>query len=173
MKCRNSIKLAVAMALPSLGHLPPARAQTIQIAHESAVLSDCQDLMNKIRQQYGRAPICMKVTDPGGQSLTNLSGLVGLSDDMTNFWYEMRITTNIADPTSYRYSESDLDNVVAMIQYSHRGLTVEQVNQKVTGNACAETISRIKAAHATGALSESQYQLALKDAQRTIKGCSQ
>jgi hypothetical protein len=177
MKHRNrgaSIILAALLAIPLFGRIDPADAQgAIQLSHESAVLSDCQDLMNRIRQQYGRAPVCLKVTVPGGQSLTELSGLVSLSDDMTNPWYEMRITTDPVDPTRYRYDTSDINNVITMIQYSRRGLTDEQVSQVVTSKACSETESKLKAERDAGALTEQQYQLAISDVRKTIKGCTQ
>lgn len=173
MKRQNSIMLAVVLGLWLFGWAISATAQKIQRSRESVLLSNCNDLMTKIRRQYGRAPMCLRVVGPGGQSLTSLNGSVGLSDDMVNFWYVMRISTDAVDPTLYRYSESDLNNVLIMVQYSHRGLTEEDLGRVVASNACAKAISSLKTQRGMGVLTEQEYQLAVSDYKKTVGGCSQ
>ncbi|MFM0399668.1 hypothetical protein PQR37_10395 [Paraburkholderia nemoris] len=162
-----------APALLIFGWNDPASGQeTARVSHEAIILSDCQNLMNNIRQRYGRAPLCLKVINPGGPSATELDGIVGLADDMTNPWYEMRFTTEVGDPTVYHYAQSDLNNVIMLIQHSHHGLTEEQMDQVVTGSACGQVESRLKAARNAGTLTEREYQMGLSDVRKTIKGCT-
>ncbi|ORC46133.1 hypothetical protein B2G74_27565 [Burkholderia sp. A27] len=165
--------LAAALALLLFGWFDSASAQkTNRFSHGATVLSDCQDMMRKIRQQYGRAPLCSEIKGPGGQSLTELDGLVGLTDDMKNSWYQMRIATDPLDPTRYHYNASDLNNVIVMIRYSHRGLTDEQMGRALTNNACTETKGKLKALRDAGTLTERQYQSALSDFPETVSGCA-
>jgi hypothetical protein len=164
--------LAAALTLVIFGWLDSAKAQqTIQLSHVAAVLSDCQDLMHKIRQRYGRAPVCLEIK-AGSQSITDLNGLVGLTDDMTNVWYQLQITTDVVDPTLYHYNASDINNVITMVQYSERGLTADQMNRVLTSNACRDTENRFKAMREEGGFTEQQYQSALSDLHKTVKGCA-
>ena len=158
----RAVMWPVAQALLLFGWNGPASGQeTVHVSHEAVVLSDCRDLMNKIRQQYGRAPLCLKVINPGGPSATELNGIVGLADHLTNPWYEMRLTPEAVDPTLYHYLKDDLNNVTMLIQYSHHGLTEEQMDQVVTGSVCERFKSRLKGARNAGTLTEREYQMGL------------
>ncbi|WP_197423872.1 hypothetical protein [Burkholderia seminalis] len=165
--------LAAALALLIFAWHGPASAQaTGHLSHTATILSDCQDLMHKLRQRYGRAPMCMEIKGIGGQSLTDLSGVVGLTDDMQKFWYQMPITVDAADQTRYRYNENDIGNVIAMIQYSNRGLTDKEVDRLVINDSCSQVDGRLKAMRETGKLTEKQYLSALADYHKTARGCT-
>ncbi|MPV65850.1 hypothetical protein [Burkholderia sp. BE17] len=175
---RNLLATALAASLAAFtlslfGWQSQASAQTtIHLSHTATILSDCQDLMRKLRERYGRAPLCMEVKGLGGRSLTELSGIVGLSDDMQQVWYQMPLTVDAIDRTQYRYNENDLRNVAAMIQYSNRGLTDSEMGRVVIKATCTQFDSRLKAMRETGKLTEKQYLSALADYHKSAADCT-
>lgn len=91
---------------------------------EGPVYEACHDLMLKLMDRYGRAPVCNPFLDGNGNSTSEMVGAIGLTDDGVNNWMVIRIQAN-AGSDSYRYNPQEINQVAYMIQSQGRGLTVK------------------------------------------------
>lgn len=95
-----------------------------QTAFASDNLDYCRDLMVQVRNTFGKSPFCVPVIDKNGTNMTEISGLVGMSDDMdpNHAYFFMSIIPGQLKG-NYSYSEVELNSLIALIQYQGRGVT--------------------------------------------------
>lgn len=90
-------------------------------------LDYCRDLMNQVRETYGKAPLCVPVSDKNGKDVTAISGLVGLSDDMTpsHSYFYMTIRPDQLNG-QYSYSQDELRQLITLVLMENKGVTKNQ-----------------------------------------------
>lgn len=76
----------------------------------------CNDLMSKVKDTNGTAPKCVPVIKKG-MNLTEASGLVGLSSDLSSrhIFYYMTITPGQLNG-QYSYIKNELDNLIRLMR---------------------------------------------------------
>jgi hypothetical protein len=82
----------------------------------------CQDLMVKVRNSYGKAPLCVPILKDSN-NLTQTSGLVGLSDNQTPagiYFYMTIIPGQVLG--EYSYNENELHTLISLIKMQNKGV---------------------------------------------------
>jgi hypothetical protein len=113
----------------------------------------CRDLMNELMDQYGRAPVCRSFLDANGNSISEIAGQIGLSDDGVSNWMVLTIHAD-AGSTRYRYNPDQINQVAYMIQSQGRGLTYK--GQALYGMYGAER--GLQQQYASGAITADIYE---------------
>ncbi|MGF6768751.1 hypothetical protein P3T18_001221 [Paraburkholderia sp. GAS199] len=107
----------------------PVLPQTVEAPHHPRVYGPvyraCSDLMSRLRQEYGRAPVCAPFLDGNGNSTTEMTGAIGLSDHVGQNWMVLQIRTD-AGSDYYSYDHNTLLVVQQMIQTQGRGPTTKE-----------------------------------------------
>jgi hypothetical protein len=106
-----------------------AMAQTVEAPHhprtDGPVYRACADLMNRLRNEYGKAPVCLPFLDGNGNSTSEMTGAIGLSDHPGQNWMVLQIKAD-AGTDYYSYDHNTLVVVQQMIQTQGRGLTTKE-----------------------------------------------
>jgi hypothetical protein len=106
-----------------------AMAQTVEAPHhprtDGPVYRACADLMNRLRNEYGKAPVCVPFLDGNGNSTTEMTGAIGLSDHLGQNWMVLQIKAD-AGSDYYTYDHNALIVVQQMIQTQGKGLTAKE-----------------------------------------------
>jgi hypothetical protein len=130
MRLKRFIKYFVVTAVGTCACFS-ALAQTVEAPHHSRtdgpVYHACVDLMNRLRNEYGRAPACVPFLDGEGNSTTEMMGAIGLSDHVGQNWMVLQIKAD-AGSDYYSYNHNTLLVVQQMIQTQSKGLTVKEAN---------------------------------------------
>jgi len=104
-------------------------AQTVEAPHhpriDGPVYRACADLVNRLRNEYGRAPVCVPFLDGKGNSTTEMTGAIGLSDHLGQNLMLLQIKAD-AGSDYYSYDHDTILVVQEMIQTQGRGLTTKE-----------------------------------------------
>lgn len=108
------------------------KTKTLKVANEqhdefmramnSDLINYCTDLMSNVRNTYGRAPLCVPVLSHG-QNDTEISGIIGLSDELTgkNIYYFITITRG-QFKGDYYYNPAQVDTLISLMKFQHKGV---------------------------------------------------
>ena len=103
--------------------------QTVEAPHhprtDGPVYRACVDLMNRLRNEYRRAPVCVPFLDGKGNSTSEMTGAIGLSDHVGQNWMVLQIRAD-AGSDYYSYDRNTLLIVQQMIQTEGKGLTKKE-----------------------------------------------
>jgi len=82
----------------------------------------CQDLMERVRSTYGKAPLCVPIIK-NSLNITKSSGLIGLSDDQTpsGIYFYMNIIPGQLSG-DYSYDENELSTLISILKMQNKGV---------------------------------------------------